>query len=663
MFFSKEQIEQSLKRLEGLNPFFGTVFLAFKKADVPVGKTKNLKFSQIVGDILRTYYRPTADFSDFYIPFSTANKSRGWYTTRYGSTLQTISNKEFGDAFMRADNKNEWGWHPDYINILEKKHLFSHLIPAFDLAVWLFRSRQWDKNIESNRVIESLLAEFNIDDEERVLFDTTSPALAHSWLHETAVNFQTLESIIGKPELKITIPAVDQRSQTSLPFELSYKPSEAGATLRYLKLEGTGPAEHIEMDFSKRLNIITGDNGLGKTFLLECAWWALTRNWIGDYQAYPHRNIVKNIPSISFNISNGRRSDKAVIRYNWERQNWIIPSDRTVLPGLTIYVKLDGTCIVWDPAKHLLADEDIRYSGRSSEAFTNFTRAAILDGVRENEGGKLRVPCNGLIYDWVYWQNADRKRFEQFTTILNRLSPHPTKEPLVPGKPTRIPLDAREIPTLRFPYEEVPIIVCSAGIQRIISLAYVLVWAWEQHVITSQQSQRDPQNTVVLLIDEMESHLHPQWQRTIVPALIDVMQALSSEVQVQMIVATHSPLVLASVEPLFDSERDSLFHLHLDDGNSVEIDNVPFVKRGPVDSWLMSDIFGLALPRSRDAEDAIEAAKDLQLRRESSKEKVQEVSDQLIRVLAPDDEFWSRWKYFAEQRGVRFDARSRTTGA
>ncbi|WP_218969708.1 hypothetical protein, partial [Candidatus Synechococcus spongiarum] len=44
-----------------------------------------------------------------------------------------------------------------------------------------------------------------------------------------------------------------------------------------------------------RLNLSIGDNGLGKSFLLDVAWWALTRKWPRDlnprlmsgYQARP----------------------------------------------------------------------------------------------------------------------------------------------------------------------------------------------------------------------------------------------------------------------------------------------------------------------------------------------------------------------------------------
>ena len=48
--------------------------------------------------------------------------------------------------------------------------------------------------------------------------------------------------------------------------------------LKHLKLTNIGPAD-TELEFGKRLNLITGDNGLGKSFLMDIAWWSMTRKW------------------------------------------------------------------------------------------------------------------------------------------------------------------------------------------------------------------------------------------------------------------------------------------------------------------------------------------------------------------------------------------------
>jgi recombinational DNA repair ATPase RecF len=50
--------------------------------------------------------------------------------------------------------------------------------------------------------------------------------------------------------------------------------------LKRLELRNVGPASHLALNpVAPRFNFLTGDNGLGKSFLLEASWWALTRTW------------------------------------------------------------------------------------------------------------------------------------------------------------------------------------------------------------------------------------------------------------------------------------------------------------------------------------------------------------------------------------------------
>ena len=211
--------------------------------------------------------------------------------------------------------------------------------------------------------------------------------------------------------------------------------------------------------------------------------------------------------------------------------------------------------------------------------------------------------------------------------------------------------DEREVPSLYMPYGIVPITHASAGVQRVAALAYVLVWTWFKHVDNSELLRRQPQNRVVLIVDEVEAHLHPRWQRVIVPALIGAVSELSSSLKPQIHIATHSPMVMASTEALFDVEHDSLHNLRLED-NKVILEELPFNKRGRADMWLMSEAFGLETPRSVPGEVAIKEAKNLQLSEQPSTEEVKRVHDQLVRHIAQDDAFWPRWRFFAKQHGV-----------
>lgn len=78
--------------------------------------------------------------------------------------------------------------------------------------------------------------------------------------------------------------------------------------LGYLHLKNVGPAPEMDMELAPRLNIITGDNGLGKRFLLDVMWWALSRRWprevnprmTSGYMARPRE--LKQTATIDFEL-------------------------------------------------------------------------------------------------------------------------------------------------------------------------------------------------------------------------------------------------------------------------------------------------------------------------------------------------------------------------
>src|SRR5258707_5959596 len=114
------------------------------------------------------------------------------------------------------------------------------------------------------------------------------------------------------------------------------------------------------------------------------------------------------------------------------------------------------------------------------------------------------------------------------------------------GRPTKLPFDELEIPTIRTPYGEVPVTQASAGIQRALALAYILVWTWFSHLDNSAPIRQEPHKRLDLILDEAEAHLHPRWQRAIVPALMNVIGNLAASVSPQIHFATHSPILMAS---------------------------------------------------------------------------------------------------------------------
>jgi hypothetical protein len=415
--------------------------------------------------------------------------------------------------------------------------------------------------------------------------------------------------------------------------------------LKELHLEHVGPAPKFDVEFGKRLNLFTGDNGLGKSFLLDVAWWALTRTWVDNIPILPQRaRGVGGMPTITYRLLGGRGAVES--RFYFETQRWSeiegrFPGDA----GLVIYMRVDGGFSVWDLSRLAAASTELAQP-RSSTAY-HFTRDTLWNGLKENG----RVLSNGLIADWVKWQyqpaQDETAPFQLLSRVIQQLSPHP-EEWMVPGKPRRVSIDdVRDIPTVDLPYGNVPITQVSAGMRRILNLAYLLIWTWYEHTQACELLGRKPTNKLVLLVDEVEAHLHPRWQRSLLPAVLELGKHLQSRIETQVIATTHSPLVLASVEPNFDEAQDRLLLFDLQNGN-VTLAPVLWAKQGDVIGWLTSDIFGLKQARSREAEMAIEAAEAL-MRGEDMTDypphlRTKKQIDKALRTLLPGhDPFWPQW--------------------
>ena len=409
--------------------------------------------------------------------------------------------------------------------------------------------------------------------------------------------------------------------------------------LKELHLRSVGPSSQFDVEFADRLNIFTGDNGLGKSFLLDVAWWVLTGNWV-EQPAYPQRN-TEEIPRIISQISTKDGVQDYQSGFNFSEQQWTNVESPPELNEVVIFVRVDGSFSVFDPI-------------RNRDSAYNFTPYTLWNGLKL----KRTTLCRGLIQDWVTWQNQPQKMpFQLLSDVIKRLSPHPD-EWIEIGEPTRVSVDdVRDIPTINLPYGNIPITQASAGMKRILGLAYLLVWTWYEHEKASELRKQEPMNQIVLLIDEIESHLHPRWQRVILPSILSVVNQLKPNITVQALVTTHSPLVLASLEPIFDEEQDKLFLFELQ-GKDVELNEISWTKQGDTVGWLTSEIFGLKQARSQESETAIEAAEawmrndDMNAFPENLRTQSQ-IHQELQRLLPGHDSFWPRWIVTAEKRNSR----------
>lgn len=407
---------------------------------------------------------------------------------------------------------------------------------------------------------------------------------------------------------------------------------EPAGLLDWVGLENVGPADRLELSFAPRANLFTGDNGLGKSFLLEVAWWALIGAWPGKpamarsdhaagvlqcrrgQESSPYRQVVGKRPA--------RREKSA--------------SDADI--GIFIAANGDATVHVDGGDLDVVPNESgSDFDVYGGEKNFNIPFSEIFDGLKQPSKRKL---FQGLIAEWVPWQYKKDPDFDIFRKLIAQLSPE--REPIRLGEPKRIDArDGRLIPCLILPYGDVPITHASAGMRRIVALAYLMVWAVREHRFLSGKSSSKPIN-LALFIDEIEAHLHPAWQRLILPALMKALEALPVPVKAQIFVTTHSPMVMASTETLCADPDDGLFLFDLDAGK-VRLTRQPWEKYGDASAWLQSDLFGLGEARSKPAEELIADIAAVMDFNQLTDEQFRRLDARVAQLLPEQDPMRARW--------------------
>lgn len=150
--------------------------------------------------------------------------------------------------------------------------------------------------------------------------------------------------------------------------------------------------------------------------------------------------------------------------------------------------------------------------------------------------------------------------------------------PKVPGKP-------EEPSGVRFetPYGVVPLTRLSLGYQTTLAWATDLALRLYRHYPDSPNPLAEP---AIVLVDEIDLHLHPRWQRQIIEYLTQHFP------KIQFIATAHSPLMVQAATNV------NLAVLQQQDGQVV-IENRPhFVESWRVDQILTSELFGVSA-RSR----------------------------------------------------------------
>jgi len=251
MYIAFNRVEECLERLRPFHPFFGQSFLVCKAGKLPIGRAISFPINSKEEEFFRKYYKPDPRSKHFFTPFRTSSRAGRWLSSKYASSgsQKTRTQGDLAKAFIHTRGTDLWGWSKDYVRVLRDKldRDRAGRVPLFWLAVWLFRERQWTAGTKPEHLVDALLKEFHITREE------------HSELFQTPVAAEASEPLLDEERY------TDERLLEIVEPAPGAAPEEGG-TLRFLELRGVGPANLLSFAPAERLSIITGDNGLGKTF-------------------------------------------------------------------------------------------------------------------------------------------------------------------------------------------------------------------------------------------------------------------------------------------------------------------------------------------------------------------------------------------------------------
>ncbi len=171
------------------------------------------------------------------------------------------------------------------------------------------------------------------------------------------------------------------------------------------------------------------------------------------------------------------------------------------------------------------------------------------------------------------------------------------------------------------PYGEVPLAALSLGYQTMTAWAIDLAWRLYRHYPKAKNPLEEP---AIVLIDELDLHLHPRWQRQLRKHISEAFP------QVQFIATAHSPLLAQSY---LDT---NIAVVRLEDDHAVIINDPEVVKTWRLDELVTSALYEVDSPYSPAIEEALQRRTTLLQKKRLSPSETKELSDleQMVAALS-----------------------------
>lgn len=352
-----------------------------------------------------------------------------------------------------------------------------------------------------------------------------------------------------------------------------------------LHLQNIGPFLDDKIEFAtfenseKQVTILTGENGTGKTIVLD----AIRGLLIGNY----HENYLKRkITSsenfyLNLNLSlNGKSTE--------------IDSDKSIeyLPNH----------FATNSNFHKAFDPNFKNKGNiwlinywTSQNDNKPFNIASLDFLKPQEylyqsldGIQKNAETTKIITFFDYYKSSDKPEQKREGEFIYESIKRIFKISLNEGELKYVDRTSL-LPIIELNGNEISLEKLSSGnlylVQRMLGLLSQMYSVYKLNDLKLDDMLKTPG---VLLIDEAENHLHPKWQKTFLNSILEIFPNL------QIIATTHSPFIVGSVEGA------KVYVCKSQNNHSIIVDQTSEYSNKPIDEILISEVFGGTQPFAGD---------------------------------------------------------------
>ncbi|GHF58732.1 putative ATPase [Deinococcus metalli] len=357
--------------------------------------------------------------------------------------------------------------------------------------------------------------------------------------------------------------------------------------LRWVRIENLRSLEQLELSFDaggkpRKWTLLLAENGTGKTTLLRAialvtAGSDALAGLLGDIDSWVRNGAQRAKIEAQIATADGETRDIAL----------------TIERGDTLASLLsrnqDSIVLLDDALKH--ADRNYFVVGYGASRRLAMTTSTSGFSVRESSGLSRRTQAVATLFSndatlyplsaWIKQLDYQGKGLATVRNTLNRMLP--------PG--TRFKGITRKTGEVLFstPDGDVPLERLSDGYQNVVAWCGDLL----RQITEAFPDRRDPfKARGLLLVDEIDLHLHPIWQRQLIDFVTNQLPNF------QIVCTTHSPLTAQQVGP---GELIVMRRLAPDQAPQLDpFEGDPRLLR--IDQLIVSPIFGIETSLSRELE-------------------------------------------------------------